>query len=170
MPCENCKRTGRLCIIAAKQAALLPVFVSEKSRTSPGSTGYISLREHQVVDALPQPMRLRGDDRALPYFFKSFLPMNILASDGTIDTELLAAVKVSPALRDAVDAIAILQMKRHDHSTFGSPATDCQNYQALEAYDRSVCSMQSLITSETFLDDPSALWTTFLLGLFEVCG
>jgi hypothetical protein len=170
MPCENCKRTGRLCIISIKQVALLPVFVTEQSRNESNSARCISLVDQQIIDVLPQPMRLKDDDCALQYFFVSFLPMNILVSDGTVDTALLAMVKTSPALRDAVQAIATLQRRRHDQSIVDSPTTDCQNYQALKAYNRSVCSMQSLITSNNFLGDPSALWTTFLLGLFEVRG
>lgn len=168
MPCKNCERTGRLCIISIKQAALMPVFVAEKSRNSSVSAKSMSPPADQIVKRLPQYIGLKDDDRAFPYFFMSFLPMNILLSEGTVDTELLAMAQTSPALRDAVQAIATLHRRRQDNTTMDLPTTDPQNYQALEAYHRSVCSIQTLIMSNTFLGDPSALWTTFLLGLFEV--
>jgi hypothetical protein len=85
-----------------------------------------------------------------------------------VEVELLAMMTTSEALRDAIHAVAILHRKQQYQLTTGSTKGSGETHQALQAYDRSVRYMQRCISSNTFLQDPSSLWTTFLLGLFEV--
>ena len=104
------------------------------------------------------------------YFFVSFLPMNSLSS-GTllVQSELQTMMHSSAALRDALCAVAALH--RHQRAQWtDSGAKDAGGRRgAMQLYVESVRSVQARITHNKFADDPSTLWTTFLLGLFEVC-
>jgi hypothetical protein len=170
MPCKNCKRTGRSCTISINSTALMPVFVSGQANTRAKVNEPGSSQEYQTVVHLPQSVGLKEHDRAFPYFFMSFLPMNMLANDGSMNTELLMMAKASSALRYAVQAVATLHRDQQDQISIISSIECRPKYSVLQAYGRAVRSMQSLITSGNFLGDPSALWTTFILGLFEVCN
>jgi hypothetical protein len=118
---------------------------------------------------LPQRIHPNRADHTIPYFFTSFLPMNILTSNkAPINNELLAMAKISPALEDAINAVAALHRKHQDQLRGETGGGNCETSEALQAYSRSVRSVQSKIASDAFLRDPSSLWTTFLLGLFEV--
>jgi hypothetical protein len=155
--------------MAIESNALMPVFVSEKSssRTKVKDNGIT--QESQTVMRLPRSVVvLQEQDRALPYFFASFLPMNVLANDDWVKSEIMTMASKSSALRDAVQAIGILHRDQQDQISLNSSVEAHPRYKALQAYDRAVRAIQGLITSKTFLEDPSALWTTFLLGLFEV--
>jgi len=155
--------------MAIESDALMPVFVSENSssRTKIKDNGIP--QECQTVMRLPRSVVvLQERDRALPYFFASFLPMNVLANDDCVKSEIMTMANKSSALRDAVQAIGILHRDQQDQISLNSSIEAHPRYKALQAYDRAVRAIQGLITSKTFLDDPSALWTTFLLGLFEV--
>lgn len=167
IPCENCKRTGRLCTISTRPTILVPVFVGEKTKVTSKVTRSASAREDRTVIHLPRSVELTHADRAFPHFFVAFLPMNVLMNK-SVEAEMLAMAKSSPALRDAVQAIATLHRQQQDQLNM-VPADDrCETYHALQAYGRSVRYIQSRIMSADFLSDPTALWATFLLGLFEV--
>jgi hypothetical protein len=169
MPCENCKRTGRACTMTTNSETLLPVFVGDTRNKRP-----VAMRAHTTRnDAtiyLPPSLDTAGDDSAFLYFFQSFLPKNILASDIPFEAELLEMAKKSGSLRDAVRAIGTLHRGQQDQLAIGAANRSHETYQALQAYDQSVRSVRNLIGSKSFLSDPSAFWTTFLLGLFEVCS
>jgi hypothetical protein len=148
---------------------LLPIFISETKKKHNGVLNATGPKK-DVRISLPSSLDMTGDDRAFLYFFQSFLPKNILTSDIAFDTELLSMAKRSRPLRDVVQAIGELHRGQQDQLTTGTFNKSMESYQALHAYDRSVRSVKDLITSRAFLSDPSALWTTFLLGLFEVRG
>jgi hypothetical protein len=143
------------------------VFVGEKADIISEVTKSASAREYYTVIHLPQSIEPAYADRALPYFFTVFLPMNVLLDKST-EAEVLAIAKTSPALRDTIQAIATLHRKQQAQLNIVPGDGRCETYQALQAYGRSVRHIQSRITSTAFLSDPSALWITFLLGLFEV--
>lgn len=117
---------------------------------------------------LPQSLGLAEDDRAHLYFFVPFSRMNVLLGNMSIEDDVLELSKTSPALRDAIEALATLHYKQQESFSIVLETGQCDTHRALQAYGRSVRCMQNHITSNTFLGDPSALWTTFLLGLFEV--
>lgn len=167
MPCENCRRTGRSCTITINSAMLLPVFVRNNIDLQAGVKEPPTTKI-AIVSRLPPFIGVIGSDRAVPYFFRSFLPMNVFISDQSVEVELLAMMTTSEALRDAIHAVAILHRKQQYQLTIGSTKGSSETHQALQAYDRSVRYMQRCIASNAFLQDPSSLWTTFLLGLFEV--
>jgi hypothetical protein len=169
IPCENCKRTGRSCTTSINQVSSLPVFVGWRNDTEITSKELPSLLEDRAAISVPQSLGLKDYDRTFPYFFTSFLSMNALISDKSTDGGLLALAKSSPALRDAIHAVAALHRKQQDQFAVTEANGRCETFKALEAYNRSVHCMQIHITQNSFLRDPSVLWTTFLLGLFEVC-
>jgi hypothetical protein len=96
--------------------------------------------------------------------------MNNFANDRLpIDADLLSTMKTSTALKDAIQALSLLHRKQQRHFIAAETETACGSTEALQAYSRSVRSMQKQIASNQFPGDPPALWTTFLLGIFEVC-
>jgi hypothetical protein len=147
---------------------LLPIFVGEKTNSKSKMTIAAPASGTKIVTRLPQSLELAGDDRAVLYFFTSFSRMNVLAGNTLIDNEILNLAKTSPALRDAMVAVATLHRMQQEQFRLISTDGQCDKHGALQAYGRSVRCIQNRITSNTFLCDPSALWTTFLLGLFEV--
>lgn len=108
-------------------------------------------------------------DRYLTYFFTSFLPSNVFTSrNSPITGDLLAMSKSSPALRDAIDAVAALHFQRQWQMPFVKHDGH-EHPEALKSYMRSVRSVREEIAAGTFIANQSALWVTFFLGLFEVC-
>jgi hypothetical protein len=144
------------------------IFIGWSTDQSPGKKKEALLLQDTSPTSVPQSIALADKERTFPYFFTSFLPMNTIASDKSVTARLLAMAKSSPALQDAIHAVAALHQKQQDQLTVPGGGGNGETYKALQAYNQSVRCMQSCIETNTFLDDPSALWTTFLLGLFEV--
>ena len=105
----------------------------------------------------------------MAYFFSSFLPMNVLSSGGLLlQKELQSMVHSSVALRDALCAVAALHRCQRVQWEVLETKDPEGRQGAMQLYVGSVRSVQARITHNKFADDPSTLWTTFLLGLFEV--
>jgi len=141
------------------------VFVSPVHDKEIRSPAALAQREMFAI-CQPRQMSGRRIDCYLPYFFTQFLPMNTFASEKfTIAEDLLTMVHSSAALRDAITAVAALHAKQQ------GPLDEVriESTEALKAYMRSVSIVQNSIAAGSFMTDQSALWTTFLLGLFEVC-
>jgi hypothetical protein len=154
--------------MATKPATFMPVFVSEKSANQPKAAESAPAAEVNTIAQLSRSIRLAEDECAILYFFVPFSRMNILLGNTSIDSDVLDLAKTSPALRDAIEAVATLHHKQQESFSIVLENGQCETHRALQAYGRSVNCMQNHITSNTFLGDPSALWTTFLLGIFEV--
>ncbi|KAH7094671.1 hypothetical protein FB567DRAFT_9626 [Paraphoma chrysanthemicola] len=174
IPCENCKRTHRVCKTPVKPQMTERIFVSLKGKSlssavksSPRPPFLSATRRAEV--SLPQPVSPKGLDWYLPFFFASFLPMNIFTSDRvSMELDLIDLAKSSPALRGAMYAIAALHGKQTCSLDLANVDVQLNIAESLEAYNHSVCCIRKGIDSNELLDDPSALWTTFLLGLFEL--
>lgn len=152
------------CTAPIKSAAFTPIFVNESNGSRIGQKCNEALLATKGCMLVPQSISFTGLDLDLPYFLTHFLPMNLFIGQKVpVGPNLVELVSTSPALVDAIQAVAALHRRQLSFGSGHAPATD-----ALQAYGRSVRCMQSQITSGTYLDDPSALWTTFLLGLFEV--
>jgi len=111
-----------------------------------------------------------GFEADLSYFTACFLPMNLFSGQFLLgENDLQAALHVSPALGHAISSISLL----HRSSMFQDGCLIRYNRQdlqkAMESYSQSVRLIQCLIWSNKFESEPHALWSTFLLGLFEVC-
>ncbi|KAH8723463.1 hypothetical protein GQ44DRAFT_728739 [Phaeosphaeriaceae sp. PMI808] len=152
----------------AKPTVFTPIFVRETLNTKANPRKSSPLIEGPII-TVPRSVGLNDIDLDVLYFFKSFLPMNVLMSDRVpVDLELLTMARTSSTLRDAMQAVAALHRKQQGHLIVAGTTRKCENYKALQAYDRSVRCMRDRIASNTFLADPSALWITFILGLFEL--
>jgi hypothetical protein len=167
-PCKNCKRTGRLCTAPVKGTPSTAIFIGWNTDRDSKNKKEVLLLQDTSPPSVPQSIALADKERTFPYFFTSFLSMNAIVRDKSINARILGMAKSSPALQDAIHAVAALHQKQQDQLTVSGVSGNTETYKALQAYNRSVCCMQSCIKTNTFLDDPSALWTTFLLGLFEV--
>ncbi|KAL5444418.1 hypothetical protein PMIN06_008429 [Paraphaeosphaeria minitans] len=164
IPCDYCRRTKQACESPTKPSTFAPVFVGENTdREAKGK----QIVEPAIGQSCFPFLRFPAPkicDSSVPYFFMSFLAMNNLSNDRLpVVADLLNLMAGAPALRDAISAVAV-----HHRKQQVPEAVPLGNYQALQSYGRSVRHVQTLITSETFPHDPSALWTTFLLGLFEL--
>lgn len=126
----------------------------------------VPLAQREIPICQLRQMSARQIDCYLPYFFTQFLPLNTFTSEKVaITDDLLAMTHTSAALRDAVTAVAALHVRQQGLLDVAGT----ESVIALKAYMRSVSSVQNKITTGAFMKDQSALWTTFLLGLFEVC-
>ena len=113
---------------------------------------------------VPNQVPLTPNDTYLNYFFTHFLYQNAFTSISPQFTKSLTTfLHHSPELHDAVNAISALHIS---HSTSYLQGRDDPT--ALQAYSRSVRSLQSKLESESTARDPSVLWATLLLGVFEV--
>ncbi|KAF2446732.1 hypothetical protein P171DRAFT_238217 [Karstenula rhodostoma CBS 690.94] len=163
IPCDYCRRTTQTCESPTKPTTFMPVFVGEtvnKARskqvihTAVRPTGFPFLQS-------PTPPAYENN---LLYFFRSFLTMNNLSNDRLpVVADLINFMADAPALRDAIFAVAV-----HHRGQQSPKVISTSDYQALQSYGRSVRHIKDLITTDTFSNDPSALWTTFFLGLFEL--
>ena len=154
MPCDHCKRTRQKCIVPTRSVTSSFVFVN------PGAEKHIQL---------PSRISLGKTERDVTYFFGSFLPMNTFSNGNLlVQNELQSMMHSSTALRDALCAVASLH--RFQRAQYiGSGLEDLNGRRnAMQLYVGSVRCVQARITQDKFADDPSTLWTTFLLGLFEV--
>ena len=158
-PCLNCTKTNRACETTTLRKNTAPIFV-HATQTSFSKKG----RSHVGEIAARVPARAPSirDESYVTYFFTSFLYQNVFTSE--FATALSPLLHYSPELRDAVSAIAALHMTQHGQST----SDHDDKLAALQAYSQSVRRIQERIASQSFIRDPSSLWTTLLLGVFEV--
>lgn len=123
-----------------------------------------SYKEKTAVAIHSQPSTVRKDTYT-GYFFVAFLHQNAFTGISTqFAKSLLSFIHYSPELFDAVNAIAAL----HISQSIGIESAKSDYTAALQAYSRSVRCVQAKIDFNLSLSDPSILWTTLLLGVFEV--
>jgi len=155
---------GQACTAPIKPVNFTPIFVSQSKAMKIGQRCNEVSRATNSCMLVPQSVPFTRLEFDLPYFLTHFLPMNLFIGHKVpVGPKLAELITTSPALVDAIQAVAVLHRKQLSCGSGHPPATD-----ALQAYGRSVRCMQIQITSGTYLDDSAALWTTFLLGLFEV--
>ena len=155
MPCDRCKRTQQTCIAPTQPATSSFVFVNPRTKPEMRLLSQVSFDK---------------TEREVKYFFSSFLPMNTFSHGNLlVQRELQSIMHSSNALRDALCAIASLH--RFQQIRCSGSGVEDRNWHrsAMQLYVGSVRCVQAQITQNKFADDPSTLWTTFLLGLFEVC-
>lgn len=161
-PCLNCTKTNRACHATTVRKTTVPVFV-HATQASFSQRGHSHVAE--IAGVLPAQTSLSPSDCYVTYFFTSFLHQN--AFNGItpqIGIALSSLLHHSPELHDAINAISALHITRHGHLE----SRQDDKLAALQAYSRSVQRIQGRIISETFICNPSSLWTTLLLGIFEV--
>jgi hypothetical protein len=97
--------------------------------------------------------------------------MNTLSGGNLlVQSELRSMMHSSAALRDALCAVAALHRYQRAQWTNLRAKDPEGRRSAMQLYVGSVRYVQARITHNKFADDSSTLWTTFLLGLFEVCA
>lgn len=163
-PCEYCQRIKKPCEFPIQPKAFTPVFVSETARSLVQDQKNSSMQIETSYLPLLQAPTSDSHDRSIVYFFVTFLSTNNLpTSRFPIADDLLHLIQNAPALRNAISAVAV------QHGIHRRPKLAATNkYHALQSYSHSITHINVLIASNTFAQDPSALWTTFILGLFEV--
>ncbi|KAJ4294333.1 hypothetical protein N0V90_008023 [Kalmusia sp. IMI 367209] len=169
IPCENCKRTKQPCKTPTKPTTFTPVFVGVMATSKMRSVTTASLTAIPTDFPLLHSPIQKICDRNVPYFFTSFLAMNNLMNDRIpVASDLLGMMKDAPALRAAICAVAAHHRIQQNPTLVSGEDEKDEMFYTLQSYGQSVRYIKDLISSNTFLEDPSALWTTFLLGLFEV--
>ncbi|OJD32480.1 c6 finger domain-containing protein [Diplodia corticola] len=155
VPCEYCKKTRQFCFqnVAEKRDAVVFMPYRQQDATA--------------VPVIRTPTLHNGKDWQLAYFFDSFLKMNEFAADlwGRITPHLYELLHTSPALRDAIAAVAVLDSSRRPTSR-SHGATSKTQESALKTYASSMVALQCSIDAHGATED--VIWTTFFLGLFEL--
>ncbi|KAF1932134.1 uncharacterized protein M421DRAFT_416861 [Didymella exigua CBS 183.55] len=161
-PCLNCTKTNRACHTTTARKTTGPIFVHATQASFP-HRGRSHVTE-TVVD-LPAQTSPVSSDFYVTYFFTSFLYQNSFTGiTPQIGTALSSLLHYSPELHDAINAISALHMTRNGYLN----SIQDDKLAALKAYSRSVQRVQGRIVSKSFVCDPSSLWTTLLLGIFEL--
>ncbi|KAF2622748.1 hypothetical protein BU25DRAFT_205072 [Macroventuria anomochaeta] len=161
-PCLNCSKTNRTCHITTKRKTSAPIFLHATQATYT-NTAHSHVNK-TTVSLIPRAPSIKSDIY-LTHFFISFLHQNSFTGIAPrFETSLCSLVHHAPELRDAINAISALHITQHSQLA----STRDENLAALQAYSRSVHCVQAKIASKSFLCDPSALWTTLLLGVFEL--
>ncbi|KAJ8111760.1 hypothetical protein OPT61_g5723 [Boeremia exigua] len=161
-PCLNCSRTSRICRTTIKGEPTALVFVHE---TQTNYSDNVRIHGKGTTTILPRQVSLIQDDNYRAYFFTSFLSQNEFAGiSPQFRGSLSSLVHKSPELNDAINAISALHITQNVE--LASVAEDY--HAALLAYSRSVRCLQAKIESKAIVRDPSAMWTTLLLGVFEL--
>lgn len=141
-------------------------FVHKTQTTFTGTAG--THRHETRISPIPQVASGRREIY-LVYFFTSFLRMNAFTGISPhFETSLSSLIHCSPELCDAINAVAALHITQCSRSGISAASSSDDTISALRAYSHSVRCVQAKITSNAFSHDASALWTTLLLGVFEV--
>jgi hypothetical protein len=158
----NCTRTNRTCESTKLRKNTAPIFVhATQTSFSQRANSHVG----NMVVRVPAQAPSIKDDFYVTYFFTSFLYQNAFTGiTPQFGTALSSLLHYSPELHDAISAIAALHITRHDELAFAHD----DKLAALQAYSQSVQRVQGRIASRSFVRDPSSLWTTLLLGIFEV--
>lgn len=169
IPCQNCTRTQQACKIPKKPTTFAPTFVGMTTKDRMKTDERTSMpREPMGLSLLRSPVQ-RICDTSIPYFFTSFLAMNSFTNTRVpVIPDLSNMMKDAPALRAAICAIAACHRVQQRPVTMSMKDEKREILITLQSYDESVRYVKHLISSNTFTEDVSASWTTFLLGLFEV--
>lgn len=123
----------------------------------------IPQRKNTAV-SLPHQVASTPSDVYLEYFFSHFLYQNAFTSiSPQFANSVITLLHSSSELHNAVEAISALHISQS--TSFLQEKDDPA---ALQAYSRSVRSLQTKLESESTTRDPSVLWATLLLGVFEV--
>lgn len=160
----------KVCETTTKSNTTDLVFVHKVARPS-NETGTLSESAHMGKPAACLQRSMFADQTScyLHYFFTCFLPSNnIFGGAVLVIDDLVTMTKSSSALRDTIGAVAMLHAQRQDHLVLPEQWGGTHSNVFLQYYARSVSSVQQEITSGLFVESRSALWTTFLLGIFEV--
>jgi len=161
-PCLNCTKTSRVCETTTLRKNPAPIFV-HATQTSFSQRGHSHVGEVAIRVPAREPS-IRADFY-VTYFFTSFLHRNAFTGiTSQFGIALSSLLHHSPELHDAVSAISALHITQHGQSTFNHD----DKLAALQAYSQSVQRVRGRIASQSFIRDPSSLWTTLLLGVFEV--
>ncbi|PVI04066.1 hypothetical protein DM02DRAFT_694603 [Periconia macrospinosa] len=157
LPCDYCTKTKQTCQPNIPKSRPALVFVSQETQMT-------------TINAPQSTLASSNDfEKDLAYFTACFLPMNLFSGQLLLEcNDLQAMLRASPASQYAISAISSL----HRCLTFMS--TEPKNIQhqgmcrAMESYSQSVNRIQSLIYKKTFQSEPYTVWSTFLLGIFEL--
>lgn len=161
-PCLNCSKTNHVCHTATRREPTAWVFVHATKAHEPDDK---RIQKKGTLASLPRQVSVLESETHLTYFFTSFLSQNAFTSiSEQFQTSLCSLFYSSVGLRDAISAISAL----HIAQITGATPAEGDDPVALRAYARSVQCMQARIASVSIVRDPSALWTTLLLGVFEV--
>ena len=173
IPCQNCTRTQQPCEAPTKSTGFTLTYVEVTGNMAMRMKVCRSTPLTAEPDGLsiPQALAQKTNDNGIPYFFTSFLVMNNFTNRRVpVITELLSMMQDAPALRAAVCAVAACHRSQEGPTTLSRVDQKNETMQTLQLYGESVCHVKRLISSNAFMEDEAASWTTFFLGLFEVGG
>ena len=160
-PCKRCSKAGRICTFYESRQPQIRLGSSGRSESETAQREVVTL----PVRATHVGRLILPDQNCslLTHFYLSFLALNSFTG-GTDDfRKLHSLLQDSPTLFNAAIAVSALHVGGQD-SAFCLRRT----HVALQSYRTAVsCLRRDLDDRAQRLDD-STLWSTFLLGMFEV--
>lgn len=108
-----------------------------------------------------------GDITYLEHFASFLQRSHFTREFASVSTDLISLVETSPSLRYIAVAIGALEASRRG-SARSLLARQSPRYIAFGSYGSSLEALQSQISTGDAAHREGALWTTFLLGQFEV--
>lgn len=126
---------------------------------------FINTRLKPTVNP-PNGMSLKGEDIALARFFTVFISRNDFAGTHFDTDGIVCSFQTSSSLYNAAVAIGSLDLRNSSSSLVERRGVTAS---ALQSYQKSVTTLRDDMKCTEIRQSDAALWTTFFLGLFEVC-
>ncbi|KAH7165323.1 hypothetical protein EDB81DRAFT_942388 [Dactylonectria macrodidyma] len=168
LPCSNCEKRGASCTYSNQKPAKAPILIDRGEQKTLASYG--------APAAVVRRVQVNAGPRADPtlfyfYYFDIFLRKNSFSCQGKSSVDIKELMQRSTCggyLKDAVlslGAMEAVKLRSHD----GPPHQETYRF-ALNSYMRSVAGLRDAL--EYHSHEPqlrhNVLWTTLLLGLFEL--
>ncbi|KAH8679029.1 hypothetical protein BGZ60DRAFT_402378 [Tricladium varicosporioides] len=163
-PCDYCTRTSIICVQPKTQPRSSDlVFVHVNNSSSNRSISRVSLST-SISPAVP----LDPDSKLSKHFFSAFLLANDFTTTNGFDCHSIARLSQSNSgLKNAVTAIVTLDASRRSQQ-LAPEKKHAARAMALNAYRNSLASLRRDLEDQNILDNSAFLWSTFLLGIFEL--
>ena len=162
---------GRKCVLSTGPQQLIKldhavrqVAVNQHKVTAPGKRQ--ESRQPMIITFSSIPKTVRADPEVLltKHFYTSFLQMNNFTGRPVLASNTIHPfLESSPALSNVAMAISSMITQRKQSSD-SLPRT-----QSIKFYRQAVASLQKDLQDQHLNYNYSVLWSTFFLGLFEVC-
>ncbi|KAH6676752.1 hypothetical protein B0J14DRAFT_586248 [Halenospora varia] len=163
-PCGYCTRTGIVCVPPQNLPQSRDIVFVHLNKPS---SNKISTRV-RLSTAIPLDVPLDLDSKLSKHFFSVFLLANDFTAIRHFDFRLIRQLwQSNSGLKNAVTAIVTLDASRRSQQ-LAHGKKDAAGVIALNAYRKALVSLQIDLEGQGILNSNACLWSTFLLGIFEL--
>jgi hypothetical protein len=164
-----CNRVGKTCVAPQTQPRnndLIFVHIGDLSQVHP-SNGKPRTTVSMAL-AVPPAISLDRQTKLSKHFFSVFIQTNDFTVAKNLNLNLIEQLwQTNSGLREAIMAVAALDASRRSQTlSYGSKSVVATT--ALKEYKKALLSLQNDLDCQMILKNDACLWSTFLLGIFEV--